>query len=103
LTAPVEQNYNYGVPDANIQYWLNLTEPVVIGVEMFKGGKPRMDKSYTWTVAESTSYLNVDSYSKKVTMGYNPSVQVQTSTGPTTLVAQVKYDVVKGLCTLIKV
>lgn len=102
LTAPVEEIYNYsGVPDANIQYWLNLTEPVVIGVEMFKGGKPRMDKSYTWTVAESTSYLNVDSYSKKVTMGFNPSVPP--STGPTTLVAQVKYDVVKGLCTLIKV
>ena len=88
-----------GVYNANYQYWLNLTEPVVVGVEMFKGGKPRMNQNYTWTVAGSTSYLNVDSFSKKITTGTDDKANL---VGLTTA-AQVKYDVVKGLCTLIKV
>ena len=88
-----------GVYNANDQYWLNLTEPVVVGVEMFKGGKPRMNQSYTWTVAGSTSYLNVDSFYKKITTGTDSLSNLQ---GLTTA-AQIKYDVVKGICTLIKV
>ena len=75
-----------------VQYWLNLTEPVVVGVELFKGGKPRMNTVKTWTIADSTAYLNVDSFSKKVV----------TARYSTTTAAQVKYDLVKKLCTLIK-
>ena len=91
LTAPLVSGS--GASTESLQYWLNLTLPVVVSVEMFKGGKPYLKSNYTWSVVNPTDSLAVDSYTKKIST---------TGAANVVLTAQIKYDISKKICTLIK-